>query len=108
MPVAALTRNRVEPWDSPPEVPWLQEHHQWPGLAAIGSIVRRREVNGVTECETAYYLLSRPLSPTRFAEVARAPWGIGRRSLRCAENCSVWRRPHRLIHPPTIETGTNP
>jgi predicted transposase YbfD/YdcC len=60
------------------DVAWLQEHHQWPGLAAIGSIVRRREVN-VTECETAYYLLSRPLSPTRFAEVARAHWGIENR-----------------------------
>jgi predicted transposase YbfD/YdcC len=33
----------------------------------------------VTKCETAYYLLSAPLSPTRFAEVARAHWGIENR-----------------------------
>jgi len=61
------------------DIAWLQEHHRWPGLAAIGKVVRRREINGVAECETAYYLLSRPLSPTRFAEVARAHWGIENR-----------------------------
>jgi predicted transposase YbfD/YdcC len=41
--------------------------------------VRRREINGVAECETAFYLLSTPLSPTRFAEVARPIWGIENR-----------------------------
>jgi predicted transposase YbfD/YdcC len=61
------------------DIAWLQEHHQWPGLAAIGKVVRSREIDGVTKCETAYYLLSRPLSPTRFAEVARAHWGIENR-----------------------------
>jgi hypothetical protein len=33
--------------------------------------VRSREIHGVTGCETAYYLLSAPLSPARFPEVAR-------------------------------------
>ena len=50
--------------------------HQWPGLAAIGKVVRNREVAGKTSTETAYYLLSTPLSAGRFAEVARAHWGI--------------------------------
>jgi predicted transposase YbfD/YdcC len=35
---------------------------------------RAQPRDGVTSCETAYYLLSTPLSPTRFAEVAPT-WG---------------------------------
>ena len=58
------------------DIGWLQEQHQWPGLAAIGKVVRNREVAGKTSTETAYYLLSTPLSAGRFAEVARAHWGI--------------------------------
>ena len=54
----------------------MQEQHQWPGLAAIGKLVRRRETAGKTSTETAYYLLSAPLPTVRFAEVARAHWGI--------------------------------
>lgn len=56
-------------------VTWLEDHH-WPGLAAVGKITRSREVNGVTSQETAYYVLSSPLAPSRFAEVVRAHWGI--------------------------------
>ncbi|MBV8397400.1 MAG: ISAs1 family transposase [Acetobacteraceae bacterium] len=58
------------------DVVWLQQQHQWPGLAAIGKIVRHRESRGESSCETAYYLLSAALSPARFAAVARAHWGI--------------------------------
>jgi predicted transposase YbfD/YdcC len=58
------------------DIDWLQEQHQWPGLAAIGKLVRRRETAGKTSTETAYYLLSAPLPTVRFAEVARAHWGI--------------------------------
>jgi predicted transposase YbfD/YdcC len=61
------------------EIDWLQAHHQWPGLAAIGKIVRHREIRSEVSCETAYYLLSTALSPTRFATVARAHWGIENR-----------------------------
>jgi hypothetical protein len=35
------------------DIAWLQEHDQWPGLAAIGKVVRRGEINGVTECQAA-------------------------------------------------------
>jgi predicted transposase YbfD/YdcC len=55
---------------------WLQETHRWPGLAAIGRIVRTRESAGKTTTETAYYLLSTALSPERFNDVVRAHWGI--------------------------------
>jgi predicted transposase YbfD/YdcC len=27
------------------DIAWLQEHHQWPGLAAIGKVVRSREIH---------------------------------------------------------------
>ena len=57
-------------------IEWLQEQHQWPGLAAIGKVSRLREVNGAASSETAYYLLSSPLSPVRFGEVVRAHWSI--------------------------------
>jgi predicted transposase YbfD/YdcC len=56
-------------------VDWLAEH-DWPGLAAVGKVVRTREIKGVVGQETAYYLLSSELSPARFGEVARGHWGI--------------------------------
>ena len=49
---------------------WLQEDHNWPGLAAIGKIDRVRETASKTTTETAYYLLSTALSGERFNEVA--------------------------------------
>jgi hypothetical protein len=47
------------------EIGWLQKQHQWPGLKAIGKVVRMRETAEKTTTETAYYLLSRVLSPER-------------------------------------------
>jgi predicted transposase YbfD/YdcC len=58
------------------DVAWLQEHHRWPGLAAIGKVTRIREADGKTTTETAYYLLSAPLSAERFHNVVRDHWGI--------------------------------
>src|SRR5215213_7141294 len=57
-------------------IAWLQERHAWPGLAAIGRVVRAREVSATISTETAYYLLSTPLSAERFGEAARAHWGV--------------------------------
>jgi hypothetical protein len=37
------------------DIGWLQQRHDWPGLAAIGKVVRTRESNGKTSRETAYY-----------------------------------------------------
>jgi len=65
------------------EIDWLQKQHQWPGLKAIGKVVRLRETAEKTTTETAYYLLSRALSPERFNEVVRQHWGI--------ENSLHWR-----------------
>lgn len=65
------------------EIDWLQKQHQWPGLRAIGKVVRVRETAQKTTTETAYYLLSRVLSPERFNEVVRQHWGV--------ENSLHWR-----------------
>lgn len=65
------------------EVEWLQQQHQWPGLKAIGKVVRVRETAGKTATETAYYLLSKALTPQRLNEVVRQHWGV--------ENCLHWR-----------------
>lgn len=58
------------------DIDWLQEQHQWPGLTAIGKVVRTRETPLKTTTETAYYLLSSPLSAERFGAVVRSHWGV--------------------------------
>ena len=58
------------------DIGWAQDQHAWPGLAAIGKMVRTRETHGKTTTETSYYLLSTPFLALRFTEVARAQWGI--------------------------------
>ena len=61
------------------DIDWLQEDHRWPGLAAVGKVVRIRETATKTTTETAYYLLSTALSGERFNEVAREHWGVENR-----------------------------
>lgn len=61
------------------DIGWLQEAHHWPGLAAVGKVVRVRETAAKTTTETAYYLLSTALSPERFNEVVRSHWGVENR-----------------------------
>jgi predicted transposase YbfD/YdcC len=61
------------------DIGWLRDLHEWPGLAAIGKMVRMREMLGKTTTETAYYLLSSAMTPERFGEVARSHWGIENR-----------------------------
>ncbi|MDQ2741327.1 MAG: ISAs1 family transposase [Chloroflexota bacterium] len=58
------------------DISWLQEQHAWPGLSAIGKVVRTREKGAERSTETAYYLLSTTLSAARFGEVARAHWDV--------------------------------
>ncbi len=61
------------------DIAWLVKDHQWPGLTAIGKVERIREIAGKSTSETAYYLLSAPLSPERLNEVVRAHWGVENR-----------------------------
>lgn len=65
------------------EVQWLQKQHQWPGLKAVGKVVRVREMPEKTTTETAYYLLSKVFPPERFNHVVRQHWHI--------ENSLHWR-----------------
>ncbi|MBF0176971.1 MAG: ISAs1 family transposase [Magnetococcales bacterium] len=58
------------------DIDWLQKFHSWPGLAAIGKVDRIRETSIKKTTETAYYLLSTPLSAERFGQVVRSHWGI--------------------------------
>ena len=61
------------------DIEWLQKDHQWPGLAAIGKVVRIRDALDKTTTETAYYLLSKTLSAERFNAVVRHHWGVENR-----------------------------
>ncbi len=67
-PVVEADHGRIETYTATvsTEIDWLQKQHQWPALKAIGQVVRIRETAEKTTTETAYYLLSRVLSPERF------------------------------------------
>ena len=67
------------------DIGWLQEDHQWPGLAAVGKVVRVREAAGDAATETVYYLLSAALAPQRFGEVVRSHWAIENRLHWCLD-----------------------
>jgi predicted transposase YbfD/YdcC len=68
--------------DDPEPLSWLQGHHNWPGLQAIGRIQAERQIGEQSSSETRYYLLSQPLSAQAFLEAVRSHWGI--------ENCVHW------------------
>lgn len=77
-----LPDHQTGPWPArgiSDDIAWLKERHQWPGLEAIGKVIRSRQTEGKTTRETAYYLLSAKLSVERFAEVVRAHWGVENR-----------------------------
>lgn len=61
------------------DIDWLQEGHDWPGLAAIGKMFRVCEMADKTTSETAYYLLSSAMTPEQFGAATRAHWGVENR-----------------------------
>jgi predicted transposase YbfD/YdcC len=65
------------------DIDQLQQQHRWPGLAAVGRVLRTRQTTtGAmrrTTTETAYYLLSTPLSAQRLLDAVRAHWGVENR-----------------------------
>ena len=67
------------------DIAWLQQDHDWPGLTAVGKVVRAREMADKTTTETAYYLLSTPITPERFGEVVRSHWGVENRLHWCLD-----------------------
>ena len=58
------------------DIAWLQEHHAWPGLVAIGKVTACRETPAKTRVETRYFLMSQAFPPERFLATVRAHWGI--------------------------------
>ena len=58
------------------DVAWLAETHGFAGLQAVGKITATREIDGKSTTATRYFLLSKPLSAARFADVVRAHWQI--------------------------------
>jgi predicted transposase YbfD/YdcC len=61
----------------------LLAHHHWPGLSALGRVIRIRQttakaVAGETT-ETAYYLMSAVMTPERLCQVVRSHWGVENR-----------------------------
>jgi len=58
------------------DIDWLQDVHQWPGLAAVGKVIRTREIKSKATTETAYYLFSTPLTAERGGQVVRSHWAV--------------------------------
>jgi len=62
------------------DVGWLQQIHHWPGLTAIGVVRRtrepKRESAGAATTETAFYLLSEPITPERLNQAAPDHLGV--------------------------------
>lgn len=60
----------------PEYLAWLQEAQHWPGLQALGRVQAERHMGEEQTREARYYLLSRAMSATAFAEAVRSHWGI--------------------------------
>jgi predicted transposase YbfD/YdcC len=62
---------------------WLQARHGWPGLRALGRVIRMRQTTAKggaqKTTETAYYMLSAPLTSERLGHVVRSHWGVENR-----------------------------
>ena len=74
------------------DVAWLQEIHQWPGLAAVGKITASRQVGDHTSVESRYYLLSQAFPPERFNAIVREHWG-DRKPAALDAGCGIQRGP---------------
>jgi predicted transposase YbfD/YdcC len=61
------------------DIAWLDRNHRWPGLMAVGKVVRRRDTAAKSTTETAYYLLSSELPPERLNRIARQHWEVENR-----------------------------
>jgi predicted transposase YbfD/YdcC len=72
---------------------WLQQQHDWPGLAGIGTLTATREdkASGTVQVPSRYYLLSRVLDAHEFLAMLRNHWAI-ENSLPWVLGCSPARR----------------
>jgi len=58
------------------DVTWLQERHDWPGLAGVVMVESAREQPGKTERETRFYITSLNLPAETIAPMVRDHWAI--------------------------------
>ena len=61
------------------DIDWLQQDRDWPGLKAIGKVIRSRETRDKRSRETAYYLLASAMPAAKFAAAAHGHWGVENR-----------------------------
>ena len=76
------------------ELAWLDRpiRQHWPKLAGVGMIERRREIDGRTSIERAFYIGSKGIANAEtFASAARSHWG-GREPIALGARCHVPRR----------------
>jgi predicted transposase YbfD/YdcC len=64
------------------QIDLLAETEKWPDVRSIGCVTASREVNGVTNEHTRYFISSLPADPYLFAKAVRSHWTV--------ENCSHW------------------
>ncbi len=61
------------------DIDWLQQRHDWPGLAAIAMIERHREVGAKTTLTRHFYIASLAAPAALIAKAARNHWHIENR-----------------------------
>ena len=57
------------------DIDWL-DVHDWPALAAIGSVTAQREIRGKQSMETRYFIMNRKLTPEQLLRQVRSHWAI--------------------------------
>ena len=58
------------------DIGWLQERHQWPGLACLVMVESTRESGDKIEHETRFYITSLTLLAVHIAAFVRAHWAV--------------------------------
>jgi len=58
------------------DVSWLNERHDWPGLAGVAIVESTRELPGKTERETRFYITSLSLPAERVGPMIRDHWAV--------------------------------
>jgi predicted transposase YbfD/YdcC len=58
------------------DIEWLQKNHNWPGLKAIVMVESTREIAGVIEQETRFYITSLVMLAALLGPVVRSHWAI--------------------------------
>ena len=58
------------------DIGWLQERHQWPGLASLVIVQNTREIGDKVERETRFYITSLTLPAVHIGAFVRAHWAV--------------------------------